>query len=310
MKNIIITGSDGNFGSRVVREIVKLVDKKNLILTAPIEKGIEGYLKEGFDARVANFNHEEGLEKAFAGGDVMLIISAPFVGEKRQNAHKRAIEAAKAAGVKKIVYTSLVNARDPQNPSIEKLDHAFTEEYLEKSGLDYIFLRNSQYAEAMVTSFLTSNGVMTSCQGEGKMAYISRQDCAIAAAYALLKTDLHKAVLNINGPELLTLAEFVSKGNKETGMNVTLNNTTDEAMYAAFDAMGVPRTTDGNFKKDSPAPFSSDGMVTFAQAIRLGKMNSFTDDFEKLTGNKPRTVSFMFAHKDDYQIGSRNSVDA
>lgn len=309
MSRIIVTGVDGNFGGQVVKTITTLVKKEDLILTAPTSQGIEGFLKEGYDARVANFNHREGLEAAFKGGDVILIISAPFVGAKRQNAHKNAIDAAKEAGVKKVVYTSLVNARDKENPSIEKIDHAYTEEYVESIGMDHIFLRNSQYAEAMITSYMTSNGVMASCQGDGKMAYISRLDCAIAAAYALTKEDMHNQVLNINGPELLTLQEFVDIGNKETGMNVTINNVTEEETYAAFDAIGVPRNTDGEFQKDSPAPYSSDGMVTFAKAIRLDKMSEFTDDFEKLTNTKPRTVSYMFANNADYQVGSRNSTD-
>lgn len=309
MSRIIVTGVDGNFGGQVVKTITTLVKKEDLILTAPTSQGIEGFLKEGYDARVANFNHREGLEEAFKGGDVILIISAPFVGAKRQNAHKNAIDAAKEAGVKKVVYTSLVNARDKENPSIEKIDHAYTEEYVESIGMDHIFLRNSQYAEAMITSYMTSNGVMASCQGDGKMAYISRLDCAIAAAYALTKEDMHNQVLNVNGPELLTLQEFVDIGNKETGMNVTINNVTEEETYAAFDAIGVPRNTDGEFQKDSPAPYSSDGMVTFARAIRLDKMSEFTDDFEKLTNTKPRTVSYMFANNADYQVGRRNSTD-
>lgn len=309
MAKIIVTGVDGNFGGEVVGNITKLVNKEDLILTCPFENGLESYKNEGFDVRVANFNHYEGLEEAFKGGDVILIISAPFVGEKRQAAHRNAVDAAKKAGVKKVVYTSLVNARDPENPSVEKIDHAYTEEYVLSTGMDYIFLRNSQYAEAMITSYLTSGGVMVSCQGDGKMSYISRRDCALAAAYALTKEDVHKAVLNINGPESLTLHEFVEIGNKETGMNVVVKDTTEEEVYAAFDAIGVPRTTDGKFKDGSPAPYSSDGMVTFARAIRLGKMNEFTDDFVKLTGQKARTVGYMFANKDDYQVGRRNSTD-
>lgn len=309
MSKIIVTGVDGNFGGEVVRNITKLVKKEDLILTCPFSKGLEAFEKEGFDTRVANFNTYEGLEAAFKGGDVILIISAPFVGEKRQNAHKNAIDAAKAAGVKKIIYTSLVNARDPENPSVEKIDHAYTEEYVLSLGMDYIFLRNSQYAEAMITSYLASNGVMVSCQGDGKMSYISRKDCALAAAYALTKDDLHKKILNINGPETLTLHEFVEIGNRETGMKVTVKDTTEEEVYAAFDAIGVPRTTGGKFLDGSPAPYSSDGMVTFARAIRLSKMDEFTDDFEKLTGTKARTVAAMFAAHDDYQVGRRNSTD-
>lgn len=79
----------------------------------------------------------------------------PFVGAKRQNAHKNVVDAAKEAGVKQIIYTSLVNAADESNPSVEKIDHAYTEDYVKSVGLDYIFLRNSQYAEAMITNFFT-----------------------------------------------------------------------------------------------------------------------------------------------------------
>lgn len=117
------------------------------------------------------------------------------------------------------------------------------------------------------------------------------------------------ATLDINGPELMTISDFVAYGNQATGNNVRYQEITDEENYQIFDAMGVPRTTDGVFKKDSEAPFSSDGMVTFAQAIREGKMDTFTDDFEKLTGEKPMTVLYMFEHADDFQIGERHSKD-
>lgn len=310
MKKLIVTGVDGNFGGHVIKILSELVTKNDLILTCPFEAGLEKFKKEGFDTRIANFNHYDGLEDAFSGGDTILIISAPFVGKKRQNAHKNAIDAAQAVGVKKIIYTSLVNATDETNPSIEKIDHAFTEDYVKSLDLDYIFLRNSQYAEAMITGYLTSNGTLSSCQGDGKMSYISRLDCATAAAYALTKGDLHKTTLNINGPDSLTLDEFVKIGNRETGMNTVVNNITEEAVYAFFDSIGVPKTTSGDFEDESPAPYSSEGMVTFARAIRLDKMSSHTDDFEKLTGKKARTVSFMFAHHEDYGVGKRNSTDS
>lgn len=76
----------------------------------------------------------------------------PFVGAKRQNAHKNVVDAAKEAGVSQIIYTSLVNAGDETTPSVEKKDHIFTENHIEQTGLDYIFLRNSQHAEAMITT--------------------------------------------------------------------------------------------------------------------------------------------------------------
>lgn len=118
-------------------------------------------------------------------------------------------------------------------------------------------------------------------------------------AYALLADDLHHQILNINGAELMTISGFIKIGNEQTGNHVTYKKVTDEEDYKIFDAMGVPQTTDGQFKKGPEAPFSSEGMVTFGQAIREGKMDAFTDDFKKLTGDDPISVAEMFAHSDD-----------
>lgn len=312
MTKVLLTGVDGNLGGQAAVDLLALADHDQLIFCGYDEAVVAAYQAQGITAKQTNFNSMEGLSEKFAGADVVGLVSMPFVGAKRQQAHKNVVDAAKAAGVKKIVYTSLVNAADPTNPSIEKIDHAFTEKYIEESGLDYIFLRNSQYAEAMITNYFTfvnAGSVMMNSQGDGKMAYISRKDCAKALAYALLADDQHQAILNINGKELMTMADFVAIGNEETGNQVVYKAISDEENYQLFDAMGIPRTTDGDFSKASEAPFSSEGMVTFAQAIREGKMAEFTDDFKKLTGADPISVRYMFAHADDFQVGARHSLD-
>ncbi len=313
MGKLLLTGVDGNLGGEAARVLLTLTDKSNIILTGYNPEVLKTYSDQGIETRVADFNNIEGLKEAFAGAERLALISMPFVGAKRQAAHKNAIDAAKAVGVKQIIYTSLVNAADETNPSVEKKDHIYTEEYVKSLGLDYIFLRNSQYAEAMITNYFTyvkSDGVLKNSQGDGKMAYISRRDCAKAVAHALVKGDKYpKKVFDINGPELMTISEFCEIGNKATGNHVTYKFITDEENYQVFDAMGVPRTTDGKFKDGSEAPFSSDGMVTFAQAIREGKMDNFTKDFEELTGDKALTVQYMFEHNADFQIGDRHSKD-
>lgn len=312
MTKVLLTGVDGNLGGYAADFLLNLTEQTNIVLGGYSEPALEKYADQGIETRQMNFNHAEGLAEKFDCIDTVALISMPFVGAKRQAAHRNVVDAAKAAGVKKIIYTSLVNAADPTNPSVEKIDHAYTEAYIEASGLDYIFLRNSQYAEAMITNYFTfvhMNAPLSNSQGDGKMAYISRKDCAKAVAHALVADDIHHSIQNINGPELLTMAEFVEIGNQVTGNNITYKAITDEENYAIFDAMGVPRTTEGEFRKDSEAPYSSDGMVTFAQAIREGKMDTFTDDFEKLTGDKALTVRYMFEHSDDFQVGERHSED-
>lgn len=311
MGTIVVCGVDGNFGSVVAGELLELVPPERLVFTAPVDGALGAYADRGVTTAVTDFNDPEGLAAAFAGADKVLVISMPFVGEKRRAAHRNAVDACVAAGVGQIVYTSLVNATDPTNPSIEKIDHAWTEAYVQSTDLDYVFLRNSQYAEAMISAYFASvgQGFMANNAGDGKMAFVSRRDCALAAAHVLANPFLHREVLNINGVEAMTMARFVEIGNEVTGNHLEFRAIDDDEQYAVFDAMGVPRTTEGEFQEGTSAPFSSDGMVTFGQAIREGKMAVCSRHLQVVTGRHPTTVQQMFTDADAYQIGDRHSVD-
>ena len=161
-----------------------------------------------------------------------------------------------------------------------------------------------------VNAVENTGGVLTNNMGDGKMAYVSRDDCALAAACAAM-SDWQDRIVNVNGPELLTIAEYLAIASELTGKKVVYKFINDEEQYAFFDSIGVPRTTEEMWASTAKNfPFCSDGMVTFGRAIRLGQMSTFTDDFEQLTGQKPMSVREIFEHMDEHLIGSRTSTDS
>jgi len=313
MKKIILSGVDGNFGSKSAKTLLEKWPHEDLIFTAPTEKGLEKYKDTGVQLRKADFNHEEGLVEAFTGGDTLIFISMPFVGPKRRDAQKKAADAAVKAGVKRIVYTSIVGAGHDKIKTYEVDDHVWFEAYVKTLPIHYIFLRDSQYAEAMVSNYVNcyenTGNVLANNFGQGKMAFISRDDCALAAAYAAMG-DYQDQVFDINGAELLTIEQYIEIANKVTGHNVKYVEISDEEQYKFFDSIGVPRTTEDMWAQTATNfPFCSDGMVTFGRAIRLNQMSTFTNDFEKLTGQKPMTVQEIFEKMNEHLIGNRTSTD-
>jgi len=308
MGKILLAGVGGHLGKEAAKVLLTLEDKSNLIFCSSNENTLKEYAEMGIETHVVDFRHYDNLENAFKNADVVGLISMPFVGKRRQEAHKNAIDAAKSVGVKKIVYTSLVNASDETNPSYEKIDHAYTENYVKSIGMDYIFLRNSQFAEPMISGYFFFASIkvpFTNNAGEGHMAFISRKDCAKALAVALHKANEYDhATLDINGKELITMGDLVKIGNEVTGNNIPYNIVTDEETYKQLDAQGIPRTTEDDFFEKSPSPYCGEGVVTFGKAIRLEKFAVFTDDFKKLTGDDPVSVKYIFSHPDKYQVNA------
>lgn len=314
MGKVIMTGVDGNFGGYSARRILQLLPAEKLIFTSPNKEGLKKFEGTGAELRYADFNSSVQLKEAFQGGDTLLLISMPFVGEKRRKAHQNAIDAAVECGVKRIVYTSIVGAGNPECEAYEIVDHKYTEEYIKSQDVNYVILRDGQYAEAMVSAYEeahnATNGVISNNMGNGHMAYVSRDDCAEAAACVAAGAGEDNSIYYISGPEAITIADYVKTANEVTGNKVVYNEITDDEMYAYFDSLGVPRGTEGKWAETAKNfPFCSDGMVTFGRAIRLEQMNDCTTDFEKLTGKQPMSVKEIFENIDAHRIGRRTSTD-
>lgn len=312
MSKIIINGIDGNLGKQVLADTNKLIPKENIILTAPNEKPLEKYQKQGFKTAVVDFMHPQTLDPVFENADKVLLISMPFVGEKRRQAHRNVIEACVRTNVKQIIYTSVLSSANPLNPSVENIDHGYTEALIQNSPLDYIILRNSLFAEAFISDYLravdNNETAINKNMGNGRVWFISRKDAALAIAYALNNTLLHRAILNINGIIPYSYQDFLDIANKITGADIQYNKITDEELYQYFDSIHVPRNTDGDFSK-SPIQATSEGMVTFGTTVREGFLDVPVSDFVQLTGHQPITMEYMFSHKDYFLLGGRHTTE-
>jgi NAD(P)H dehydrogenase (quinone) len=294
MSRIVITGASGNYGRGLTDRLIEAGRARDLILITRSPDRLADRVGQGCTVRYGDFDKPETLADAVQGAEKILLISGTRVGA-RVVQHKAAIDAAAAAGVRHIAYTSFIGIDDPANPAEVRHDHIETERLIRASGMAWTMLRDAHYADAMI--LMAGPGVMQSGQwvsnaGEGLEAMVWRDDCIASAAAVLLGEGHEGQVYNITGPELQTFREVAGLMAQITARPVAYVSATDEEQYAMFDAMGIPRRPVDD-QSVAGIPWNSDDMVTFGQAIREGFLEVCTDDVERLTGRKARSVRAM-----------------
>lgn len=299
---IIITGASGNFGRATVNGLLERIPAGDLILVTRDPAKLQDLADQGAIIRRGDFDDRASLVTAFAGGEKMLLISASKVGSRIPQ-HRNAIDAAVTAGVGHVVYTSYVG-KDGDNPSLAVGDHRGTERLLAECGLDWTVLRNTQYTDAVIEAMAPlalQRGRWIASAQEGKIAQAWREDC-VASAVAVLSTPGHRNMIyEISGPELLSFREIAAIISEVSGRSIEYVPVDDEAMYAFFDSLGIPREAVPD-QSVGAVPWSSDDMVSVERAIREGYMAVISDHVERLTGRKPKSVrQFALERKADLQ---------
>jgi len=233
-ERIIVSGASGQLGRLVVKDLLaRGVPAKSLILVSRTPEALQEYAKLGASTRFGDFSQPESLPAAFAGGSKMLLISIGFGGGPRPEAHQHAIDAAIAAGVKQIAYTSWV-ALSGGDPSGIGADHHATEEILKKSRVHWTLLRNSIYQDVLVgqAAKMVADGRAVVPANEVKLGYVTRDDCAAAAA-AVLSTPGHEdKAYDITGSELIGQREIAAAASAATGKNIAVSNADPNASPA------------------------------------------------------------------------------
>ncbi len=221
---IIISGASGQLGGQAVADLLAQgVPAKNLILVSRTPDMLLQYAKLGAATRFGDFARPESLSAAFAGGTRMLLISIGTGAGPRPLAHGHAIDAAKAAGVKQIAYTSWLGISKGDNQGIA-VDHVATEELLRQCGIAYTFLRNSLYMEILLpqAAKMVADGKAILPQREVKVGYVTRNDCAAAAAAVLATSGHDNRIYDITGPALIGVGEIAAAAAAATGKTIAL----------------------------------------------------------------------------------------
>jgi len=290
MTKIVITGASGQYGRMATEKLIAKGFGADLILITRTPPKLDDRKAAGCDVRYGDFDKPETLANAVKGAEKMLLISGTRVGA-RVPQHKAAIDAAAANGVKHIVYTSFVNV-DESNPAIVTIDHRETENLIKKSCCSWTFLRDAHYADAMILNagpgFIASGVWLTSTNG-GREAMVWREDCVDCAVAVLTQEGHENKAYPITGPNSENFKEVAAMLSEVSGKEVKLIETDDDGMYAHFDALGIPREPVDD-QSVAGIPWNSDDMVSFECAIREGHLDIRTDDVEKLTGRKARSV--------------------
>ena len=289
---IIVSGASGQFGHAAASQLLDL-GAEVIALSRTPEK-LADLAERGADVRFADFDDPDSLVQAMAGGEKLLLISTLRVGT-RVTQHGNAVAAAKANGVRHIVYTSVIGGGLAEHPGVEQKDHYDTEQLIMASGIPYTFLRNSLYADAVATAMAIpalAAGTKPDNAGHGTVAMVAREDC-VASAVGVLTQDGHESrAYDITGPELVSIPDAVAMIAAMAGRPIELQHVDDEGMYQYFDSLGVPRKA-SDIVLDGPIPWASEGMVTFGQSIREGLFAVCSDDVERITGRKPRSLHSM-----------------
>jgi NAD(P)H dehydrogenase (quinone) len=279
---ILVSGAGGKLGRRIVDLLVE--GGASHVIAGSRDPG-KLTVPTGVETRKVDFADAEGLDVAFAGIDQLLLISVDIIGEPRQKLQTAAVAAAKRAGIKHILYTSLTNPGEG-SPVILAPDHDVTERAIAATGADYTFLRNALYMENFLQALppALATGQWYVAWGQGRSAHVSREDCARAAAAAVLAGPKGKQIIEVAGPQSLSAEEVAAIATEVTGRPVAAVQVDDAGLKAGMEGAGLP-------------PPVADLLVSFEKGIRIGRAEAVSQ-VEALTGRPAISLKdFLTANK-------------
>ena len=236
---IIVTGASGQLGRLVIEVLLKILPASEIVAAVRNPEKVADLAARGVQVRQADYDQPASLASAFKGADKLLLISASEVG-RRVPQHRAVIDAAKAAGIGLLAYTSILHA--DTSPLPLAAEHKETESLIRASGLPAVILRNSWYTENYLAGIPAAlqYGVLLGSAGAGKVASAARADYAEAAAAVLTQVNQAGRIYELAGDEAYTLGELAGEIAQQSGKAVAYQNLPESEFKAALLGAGLP----------------------------------------------------------------------
>ena len=231
---------------------------------------------DGASAVVCSYGDGAAARQALDGVEVLFMVSAAEA-EDRLQQHYAFVDAAAAAGVEHVVYTSFYGAAPDATFTLAR-DHYATEERIKASGMDFTFLRDNFYLD-FLPLLAGEDGVIRGPAGDGVFSGVAREDVARCAHAVLRDPAVHKGkTYNLTGPEELTLARAAEILATGTGRSVSYHPETVGEAYASRASYGAPQ-------------WQLDAWVSTYTAMAAGEMTGLSPDVHGLTGDDPISLA-------------------
>ncbi|MFH0295703.1 NmrA family NAD(P)-binding protein [Bradyrhizobium sp. 31Argb] len=239
-ERIAITGAAGQLGRLVIAELLRIAPGAHPIGIVRDPVAAKDLAERGVELRTANYEDPAAVEAALAGADKVLLISSSEIGQRvRQHGH--VIDAAKAAGVKLLAYTSILHA--DTSPLALAEEHRKTEALIRASGVPFVFLRNGWYTENYTANVAAAiqHGAVLGSAADGRFSLAARADYAAAAAAVLASRDDQAGqIYELAGDNGYTLADYAAEIARQSGKPVVYKDLPEADYKAALVSIGLP----------------------------------------------------------------------
>ncbi|OLZ65133.1 NAD(P)-dependent oxidoreductase [Streptomyces sp. IMTB 2501] len=236
--SIVVTGATGHLGRHVVEQLLEQVPAGQITAVVRDGQKAAGLAARGVKLAIADYNAPETFDDVFAAGDRVLLISGNEFDKGRPAQHQVVIDAAKAAGVALLAYTSAPGSLTAALAD----DHRATEAALLASGLPYTLLRNGWYFENYTENLapVLEHSAVVQAAGDGRVSAASRADYAAAAVAVLTGTGHENQTYELGGDEAFGFAEYAAELSRQTGKEIVYTPVSAEAFTGILTGAGLP----------------------------------------------------------------------